>query len=584
MSSKEQKQRRWCGIVFCGIIPVILFLLAIKTDCLAFAVNDDTGMRSMAIGAYSGEEEAHLTYPSYIWGCIISWLYKIFPALDWYGILLWCLPIIGLCLVMNQLQGNMQGLKHRIVFSLLTLMTILLVLGADLMRLQWTVSAGLCGISGSLVYYWGDGKQSANLQALFLLWCGLLIRKHSFYITMVLLGLLFVYKEADVLWNHEKRCICQNQLKPFLKRNLWLAGFALLFVVTALTTDKAYSSEEWISYNTYSHNRSLLYDYQKVPGWDNAKNFYEANGYSQETVSMLKAYLIGFLDDIDSEDFAAIREYAKEQRGKPTEQIKNTLISLAGLRNSTYAEIICVLVVGTVLLLGYKFCQRVWKDVCLLITSSFLCFAMIFWLEINGKLPDRVLIIILLVQMSTVLVVLYSTIVQNGNGFRPTTQRQKLAWLMLAFCVATVLMIQQKKQYEGIITLRNSNAEARMLDEYYNGHPENYYIIADNGGISSTRNFAFVNEYPTPGNTIDTMGWGIRNPLWYSKLALAGATSLTEAAILDNVYVCVYSKERIDLLVEYLQSVGNNVQAERVDVFEFSAEEAPMLIYKIQEV
>lgn len=540
-------------------------------------------MRSMAIGAYSGKAEAHLTYPSYIWGSIISCLYKIFPALDWYGILLWCLPIIGLCMVMNQLQGKTQGLKHRIVLSLLTLMAILLVLGADLMRLQWTVSAGLCGISGSLVYYLGDGKKSANLQALFLLWCGLLIRKHSFYITMVLFGLLFVYKETDALWDDEKRCICKNQFKPFLKRNLWLAGFALLFVVTALTTDIAYSSEEWISYNTYSHNRSLLYDYQKVPGWDDAKNFYEANGYSQQTVSMLEVYLIGFLDDIDSEDFAIIREYAKEQRGKPTEQIKNTLISLTGLRNSTYAESICVLVVGSVLLLGYKFCKRVWKDVCLLMSSSFLCFAMLFWLEINGKLPDRVLIIILLVQMSTVLVVLYNTIVRNGKGFRLATQRQKFAWLVLAFCIATVLVIQQKEQYESIITLRNSNAEARLLDEYYYGHPENYYIIADNRAISSTRNFAFVNEYPTPSNTIDTMGWGIRNPLWYSKLALAGATSPTEAAILNNVYVCVYSKERIDLLVEYLHSVGNNVQAERVDVFEFSAGEAPLLVYKLQE-
>lgn len=163
----EERQRRWVGIIFCGLIPLVLLFLAIKNDCLVYAINDDTGMRSMAIGAYSGTSEAHLNYPSYLWGIIISSLYKIFPSLDWYGILLWGLPIIGLCLLMNQLQAKMPGIRNKILCSLLAVATILLVIGGELMCMQWTVSAALCGISGCFIYYFGNGKLAPNLQACF---------------------------------------------------------------------------------------------------------------------------------------------------------------------------------------------------------------------------------------------------------------------------------------------------------------------------------------------------------------------------------------------------------------------------------
>lgn len=577
----EKRQRRWCGIIFCGVIPVVLFFLAIKADCLVYAINDDTGMRSMAIGSYSGKPDAHLNYPSYLWGIIVSSLYTIFPALDWYGILLWGLPIIGLCLLMNQLQAKMRGLKNKIVCVLLSLTIILLVLGGDLMRLQWTVSAALCGVSGCLIYYLGNGKQSANFQALFLLGCSLMIRKHSFFMVMVLFGMLFVYREINELWDRAEKCFRNNQLRPFLKRNLWLVGLAIFFAITSITTDRAYSSEEWVSYKTYSNKRSLLYDYQSIPVWDDAKDFYEANGYSQQTVSMLKSYLIGFLDDIDAEDFIAIREYAKDQKGSMIDQIKATLISLTRLRDNVYIESICVLLFGTVVLLVYKLHKRAWKDVFLLVTSSLACGAMAFLLEMKGKLPNRVLIIILLIQMASVLVILCNSVVQNKEGAVLISKKQKIAVVFLAFCFVVVLMAQQKDMYQGMVALRSSNADARRIDEYYISHPDNFYVLADSKGTASTRNFAFVNEYPTPSNTIGTIGWGIRNPLWYDKLALIGAESPTEAIFQDNVYLCTYSEDRLALVVEYLRSVGKNVQAECVDVFEYSAGQAPLLVYKI---
>lgn len=577
----ERLQKRLVGIIFCGAIPLVLFLLAIKNGYLVYAINDDTGMRSMAIGAYSGTPDAHLNYPSYFWGVIISCLYRMFPALDWYGILLWGTPIIGLCLLMNQLQSKMQGIRNKILCSLLALVTILLVIGGELMRMQWTVSAALCGISGGLIYYLGGGRLAPNLQAMFLFCCSLMIRKHSFYMTLVLFALLFIYRETDGLWDYEKNRIRVEQIKKIAKKNTWIFAVVLFAVLTSISTDLAYSSDEWISYKIYANKRALLYDYQQIPEWETAKDFYEANGYSEQTVEMLDAYLIGFLDDIGAEDFAKITDYARLQKGAMLGRIKDTFLSLSRLLDNSYTGRIYLLAAGTILLLVYKVSRKAWKDAGLLAAAALACSAMIFLLEMRGKLPDRVLVIILLLQFSAVLAVLCRSVATNSVGLLFVGKKQKNLWILPVLCVAAVLLMEEKAEYHDMIELRDSNAEARLVDEYFISHSENLYVLAESREKASTRNFAFVNAYPTPCNTISTIGWGIRNPLWYDKLTLFGASSPTEALFKDNVYLCTYSQERMELIVKYLRSEGKRVETECVDIFAFSEGQAPLFVYKI---
>lgn len=359
-------------------------------------------------------------------------------------------------------------------------------------------------------------------------------------------------------------------------------GVAFFAVLTTVSTNMAYSSDEWRSYKVYANKRALLYDYQALPEWETAQDFYEANGYSEQTVAMLKAYLIGFLDDVGAEDFAKITEYAHAQKGQIFDQIKDTFASLTRLQDTPYTGRMYLLVAGTILLFAYELYRRAWKNACLLATSFLVCSAMIFVLEMGGKLPSRVLVIILLLQFSAVLAVLCRSVVTNSVGLLFVGKKQKKLWILPVLCAVAVLLVEEKAEYQDMVELRDSNAEARLVDEYFIGHSENYYVLADSRDTSSTRDFAFVNAYPTPCNTIGTIGWGIRNPLWYDKLAMIGVSSPTEALFQDNVYLCAYSQERIELVIEYLRSIGKSVQAECVDMFAFSEEQAPLLVYKIQ--
>ena len=80
--------------------PIVLLLVMIMVACLVqpvFYLNDDTTMRSILSGAYTGRPDGHAVYMQYPLTGLLAFFYSIVPVIPWMD-LFFC-GCIWICMV-----------------------------------------------------------------------------------------------------------------------------------------------------------------------------------------------------------------------------------------------------------------------------------------------------------------------------------------------------------------------------------------------------------------------------------------------------------------------------------------------------
>lgn len=114
--SKEKKIN--FDILLYIFIPLILF--AIVDMPFVFYNNDDLYMKQIVSGELTGTPEAHLLHIGYLTGLFLSTLYKLFPPVPWYGILLFSYGYLSIILSIYMCMKHIKKrhIEHRGQFLL----------------------------------------------------------------------------------------------------------------------------------------------------------------------------------------------------------------------------------------------------------------------------------------------------------------------------------------------------------------------------------------------------------------------------------------------------------------------------------
>ncbi|MFC5624616.1 hypothetical protein SAMN06265367_10352 [Algoriphagus winogradskyi] len=172
----------WSLLAF-GAMTIIWFLP------WRFQVNDDEIMMWLVSGAYTGTPESYAVFIHPILSWTFSKLYTLAPAIPWYP-LTWFLVIwlsfLGLILNLNLRRSRFNANIILLLFCLSLFLHFALFL-------QFTIVAGISGISGLLLLFRGNAKKNKSLSifSFFLIGISILIRWESF--VLVFLGFGFFY-------------------------------------------------------------------------------------------------------------------------------------------------------------------------------------------------------------------------------------------------------------------------------------------------------------------------------------------------------------------------------------------------------
>lgn len=292
-----------------------------------FDLNDDTMMRDIMSGVYSGTPDGHNMQTLYPLGVAIALCYRLNGSFPWYGGFLFlcqfgCFFAVGarLCMLADAAcvrrpgvsetdgTGNGAGTKRRFVWKLLCLTGVVLfqwgIWLTHTVNVQYTITGGM--LAGTAVFlYLTMPHMPVPPLLLFLL--AFQLRSE-----MALLLLPFLGLAGAFCWWEDRPVFSGKNLKKYGGLLLLLlAGMGL-----SLGTDALAYGGEWRTFRQFFDDRTTIYDfYPEVVTQDGYGADLEELGVAYGLRILLENYNFGLDERIDAKLLSNVAVYAKEHVG-----------------------------------------------------------------------------------------------------------------------------------------------------------------------------------------------------------------------------------------------------------------------------
>lgn len=314
------------AIKVCGAL-IFTFSLALFLSAqfdFYYDLNDDTMIKDILSGAYTGHPSGYCIQMLYPLAWCIALCYRAIPTVPWYGLFL-CLCQFGVVFLISV----------RLLFIAKRMRTGFLVLGVEaaliiglflreIVVIQYSVTAGICMAGAVFLFLTAKNANKPsiffrrNLIPLLLVVLSFLIR------TKVCIMLLpFLLLAGLMRWCGEEYIFTAVNFRKYLM----LVGTAILGMAAAYCVDLvAYQGSEWSSFRSFFDARTKLYDFYGLPEYTDNREFYESIGLSQESYTLLENYNFALDESIDTWRLEAIVNY-QEQNAKTSNHgngLKNT--------------------------------------------------------------------------------------------------------------------------------------------------------------------------------------------------------------------------------------------------------------------
>ena len=176
--------------------------------------------------------------------------------------------------------------------------------------LQYSVTVGMIGAAAAfwlLTLQPGETKRAWRKELLppvLLIALGYLLRSEMMLFVGPFAALAFLIRAA--------------QLKMEKGKKLRLMCTVLVLVLLSLFAGEAgnrigYRSDEWRAFYRFFDARTQLYDFQRIPEYEENEEFYQSIGLGASEAELIRNYNFGLDADIDAEKLEAIAAYAKEK-------------------------------------------------------------------------------------------------------------------------------------------------------------------------------------------------------------------------------------------------------------------------------
>lgn len=578
---KNEQIDRWKGSkkiqgysISAGVTILLIVVISTMFDYY-YCMNDDTTMRDILCGSYTGTPEGRNIQMLAPVGAFISMFYRIFPDAPWYGIFLCGCQYLSVFLICSRTIKTVNQIWAKVTIGLMTVLFAGSILLYEFVFVQYTMTCGIMMAAAVFWFYTTDALKDAkaflleNCISIILVVLAFQIRTE-----MAILMFPFLLGAGLCKWSKEEKFFTKQNYGKYLG----LIGMVLILMgASVLINNVSVGSEGWKKFNLFFDYRTELYDFLGTPVYEKNQDFYDSIGLSESEVALLDNYNFALDEEIDENVLGQIVEYQKEQKGG------NTLF-LIGMKDAVwiYKNILFsgeyMPYNGLTLFLYLLLVIAAWKNK----DKSYLwklpmlgVIRTVCWMYIilRNRTPERITHGLFLME----LMVLFALLATEWG-------RKKMSRLTVSAiaCVIVALGLPAvwTKTYTEKVQRENVNKEWFMLQEYCKENKENYYLIDVYSSVDYTEKM-FENVDNSFRNFDLCGGWTAKSPLYEEKLAKSGITHIEKDLIKkDNVYFVSKANRNIDWLVNYYDEKGVVVQPGTVEEIELNGE-VRFVIYKL---
>ncbi len=601
MKLKEAVSKRSNFIISLVFLLIPMILLACRFDYY-YDLNDDVLMKEILSGNYTGVPEGHNIQMLWPVSAAISLLYRIVRVVPWYGLFLCGCQFGVLLLILNRSFMLCRSRRAKINVGIVETLLFFTMMLEHLVAVQYTITCAMLAAAAAFWFLTSNPEQKpgsfikSNIPAILLVFLAFLIRSE-----MLLLMLPMICVAGVVKWSFEKKIFSkENFLKYLGVFGLILAGL----LVGEVAHQIAYGSEEWKTFTTLFDNRTELYDFQKVPSYQENKEFYDEIGLSESEQILFDNYNFGIDEEIDETIMGQVADYAgelnkEEQPFVPKFQkyLKLYIYRFLGGANSEGSDYpwnyMTILMYLTVFLLALcqgwntedKWHYGTWKHRIVTGLSIMwkLCFlfavrsALWMYILMGERYPARITDSLYFMEFVVLSGILFALIMQkHGHG---RTQLVRMTMLICFGLFAVLLLPQRLSRVEEDQNYRTQqNAPYLLLYSYFAQHPDDFYFIDVYSSVSYSEKM-FVNVDNSLHNYDIMGGWACKSPLYRKKLEKYQISTMEDGLLnMDNVYFVRKKSEDMHWLLNYYEGHGTKAEIKLVetidDVFEIYQIEA----------
>ena len=577
--------RPWKLLIFIGFLVACL---SIRFD-FYYDLNDDTAIRDILSGRYTGVPSGYCIQMLYPLGWLIAAAYRAIRTISWYGWFLCICQFTVLVLIGWRLLDLTKKVWLQAILLVLEGVLVLGLMGRELVIVQYSVTSGLC-MAGAIFWYLttpGEQKPASylrsNLVAIVLVLVSFMIRTE---VCMMLLPFLALAGLSQ--WAKEKEAFTGTNVRKYLL----VVGTAFLGMLILYSLDSfAYRSTEWKSFRAFFDARTQLYDYYGIPAYEQNEEFYQSIGLSQESYTLLQNYNFALDDSIDEGLLERIVQYQRENAGlyrigglafrnSPKEALwlyKQQLLTLEnGIKT---CMILAAYLLYFLLTSGRRKSGCCWRIVLLFGIRS----ALWMYLYMVNRVLARVTVPLLIMEFA----LLAGWIIQELQELDTASclQRMKVSGVitLLGLCGLTGTVINMEntgKEYE---MRQEADIRWNTLTAYCSSNSQQYYSIdvysstSYQGTPYSDKIFATSDNQYT--NYDICGGWISKSPLTRAKQDRAGFGGLEEALLTGDALFVTKPDSDVSWLKAYYLKRGKTVEPQVMNEVKTAAGETVYLVY-----
>lgn len=592
------KRKEYCKKYENCILTFMIMLLNVILMGVCFDfyydLNDDTMMKDIMAGIYTGTPDGHNMQTLYILGALIAFCYRLCRSIPWYGLFL-CLCQFGCFFLLGlRLTGLMDyedsaaksdGNRCGKIFVLLILC--LLQWGiclSHLINVQYTITCALMSATAIFLFVTTSGTDTVrqfviqNIPSMILV-----VLAYQLRTEMLLLTLPFVALAGMFRWAEEDKIFTKDNWKKYgTVVGIMLAGMLLSQGIDLV----AYGSAEWRDFQDFFDERTTVYDfYPELVTEDEFAADLEQIGVTDTQQELLRNYNFGMDDTIDTQMLASMADYATDKVGAPRdwgailkERSKLYLYRIFHDGDAPY-NVIVLWAYAAVLAAGlgasFKSVATGEKEnesrfhryafVGLIVLVAVVRTAVWMFILMRGRDPERITHSLYLVEF-TLLAAILVRILQRCPKKNYVIHGMAMLFILIIAgnLMGSVQLVQHNQRQRAEV-----NQNWQEIDAYCRAHEDNFYFEDVYSTVAfSQKMFADVNN--TLANYDILGGWMCKSPLYQAKLKQYHIDSAADALLYqDNVYLIMSDTEAaeqgFDWLTDYYADHGITVSVQQND-------------------
>lgn len=577
---------------------VVLGVYVVTACCFDFFydLNDDMVIKDILAGAYSGTPDGHTNQMLYPLGWLLACVYKVLPAASVFGMFLCLCFGSSFVMITYRMQKLFRNARAKVTAVILMILVFLSLMLWELVYVQYSV---VCGCLAGTACFWfyttpveGTPKEwwKKNLPALLLVWLAFNIRSEMLLLTCPFLAAAGIghWMEAVKLEQKKDTGIGKQNIWSYVLTKGNISKYLVFIVVMMLGmglfagVDRlAYRSAGWQEYRGFFDARTEVYDYTWYPGYEEQKEFYEANQIDEIQYRLIDNYNFGLDESITENTLKTIASFGERPKmlGSFAYRVKQAcgdmvrrIFSRADMPYNLFVLAGYGLVVGLAILQKEK--SYYWK-LGLLLMMRFIPW---FYLLFVQRAVDRITHPLYIIEFMLLLAILINELYD-----RPLWNEEKYYRMVAAGALALVAIISLPYGYKAVkeeqIRREQLLVNQTLWDEYAKANPDNYYYL----DVYSTVSFMekMYEKVDNRQKNYDLLGgWICNSPLQEeARDKYTECETISQALLTDNFYVVAAEKREIAFIEDYYNSKGIKVETK---VLETVGEgENPFVVYKI---